>query len=98
MPPIKSKKYFSTLSTLTKHLVRAQQTLFYQVWPRTTSMSPFARGRAHDHGTAAMSSVARSVRGRKKRIAPMALYTNYNGHVLNLSVAAARRLTPVTEA
>ena len=66
-------------------------------WPRTTSMSPFARGRAHDHGTAAMSSVACSVRGRKKRIAPMALYTNYNGHVLNLSVAAARRLTPVTE-
>ena len=60
-------------------------------------MSPFARGRANDHGTAAMLSVACSVRGRKKRIAPMALYTNYNGHVLNLSVAAARRLTPVTE-
>ena len=42
-----------------------------------------------------MSSEACGVKGRIKRIEPMALYTHCNRHVLNLSVAAACRLTPV---
>ena len=36
-------------------------------------------------------------KGEKKRIAPVALRTYCNSHVLNLSIAVARRLTPVTE-
>ena len=59
------------------------------VWPRTTS-----RGQAYD-GASAMSSEACGVQGRIRRIAPMALYTHCNSHVLNLSVAAACRLTSV---
>ena len=54
----------------------------------------FARGQAYD-GSSAMSSEACGVRGRIRRIAPMALYTHCNSHVLNLSVAAACRLTSV---
>ena len=54
----------------------------------------FARGQAYD-GASAMSSEACGVQGRMRRIAPMALYTHCNSHVLNLSVAAACRLTSV---
>ena len=54
----------------------------------------FARGQACD-GASAMSSEACGVQGRIWRIAPMALYTHCNSHVLNLSVAVARRLTSV---
>ena len=54
----------------------------------------FARGQAYD-GSSAMSSEACGVQGRIRRIAPMALYTHCNSHVLNLSVAAACRLTSV---
>ena len=54
----------------------------------------FARGQAYD-GSSAMSSEACGVQGRMSRIAPMALYTHCNSHVLNLSVAAACRLTLV---
>ena len=54
----------------------------------------FARGQAYD-SVSAMSSEARVVQGRIRRIAPMALYTHCNSHVLNLSVAAAFRLTSV---
>ena len=54
----------------------------------------FARGQAYD-GPAATSSQACGVQGRIKRIAPTALYTHCNSLVLNLSVAAACRLTPV---
>ena len=57
----------------------------------------FARRQAYYHGTATMSSEAGNVQRRKKRIAPTPLYTYCNSHVLNLSIAAARRLTPVTE-
>ena len=46
------------------------------------------RGQAYD-GASAMSSEACGVQGRMRRIAPMALYTHCNSHVLNLSVAAA---------
>ena len=46
-------------------------------------------------GASAMSSEACGVQGRIRRIAPMALYTHCNSHVLNLSVAAACRLTSV---
>ena len=42
-----------------------------------------------------MSSEACGVQERIRRIAPMALYTHCNNHVLNLSVAAACRLTSV---
>ena len=48
-----------------------------------------------DDGASAMSSEACGVQGRIRRIAPMALYTHCNSHVLNLSVAAACRLTSV---
>ena len=54
----------------------------------------FARGQAYD-GASAISSEACGVQGRIRRIAPMALYTHCNSHVLNLSVAAACRLTSV---
>ena len=54
----------------------------------------FARGQAYD-GASAMSSEACGVQGRIRRIAPIALYTHCNSHVLNLSVAAACRLTSV---
>ena len=57
----------------------------------------FVGGQAYDHCTAAMSSEACSVQGIKKRIAPVALRTYCNSHILNLSIAAARRLTPVTK-
>ncbi|CAH3121600.1 unnamed protein product [Pocillopora meandrina] len=40
-----------------------------------------------------MSSEACGVRGRIRRIAPLALFTHCNSHVLHLSVAAACRLT-----
>ena len=46
------------------------------------------RGQPYD-GASAISSEACSVQGRMRRIATMALYTHYNSHVLNLSVAAA---------
>ena len=51
----------------------------------------FARGQAYNCASA-MSSEACGVQGRIRRIAPMALYTHCNSHVLNLSVAAACRL------
>ena len=44
-----------------------------------------------------LSAEACSVQGRKKRKATTALCTCCNNQVLNLSVAVARRLTPVTE-
>ena len=52
----------------------------------------FAKGQAYD-GASAMSLEACGVQGRIRRIAPMALYTHCNSDVLNLSVAAACRLT-----
>ena len=54
----------------------------------------FARGQAYN-GASAMSSEACGVQGKIRRIAPIALYTHYTSHVLNISVAAARRLTSV---
>ena len=56
----------------------------------------FARGQACD-GASAMSSEACGVQGGIRRIASMALYIHCNSHVLSLSVAAACRLTSVTE-
>ena len=53
----------------------------------------FARGQAYDSASVIMSTEACGVQGRIRRIAPMALYTHCNSHVLNLSVAAASRLT-----
>ena len=53
------------------------------------------RGEAYD-GASAMSSEACGVQGRIRRIAPMALYIHCNSHVLNVSVAAACRLTSVS--
>lgn len=46
------------------------------------------QGQAYDDASA-MSSEACGVQGRMRRIAPMALCTHCNSHVLNLSVAAA---------
>ena len=46
----------------------------------------FVGGQAYDHFITAMSSEACSVQGRKKRIAPVALRTYCNSHVLNLSI------------
>ena len=46
-------------------------------------------------GASAMSSEACGVQGRIRRMASMALNTHCNSHVLNLSVAAACRLTSV---
>ena len=54
----------------------------------------FARGQAYD-GASAMSSEACGVQGKIRRIAPMTLYTHCNSHVLNVTVAAACRLTSV---
>lgn len=51
----------------------------------------FARGQAYNCASA-MSSEACGMQGKIWRIAPMALYTHCNSHVLNLSVAAACRL------
>jgi len=48
----------------------------------------FARGQAYD-GANAMSSELCGVQGR---IAPMALNTHCNSHVLNLSVAAVKNM------
>ena len=42
-----------------------------------------------------MPTEACGVQGRIRRIAPIALYIHCNSHVLNLSVAAASRLTSV---
>ena len=55
----------------------------------------FARGQADDSASSAMSSEACGVQGRIRGIAPMALYTHCNRHVLSLNVAAACRLTSV---
>ena len=54
----------------------------------------FAREQAYDDASG-MSSEASGVQGRIRRIAPMALYTHCNSHVLSLNVAAACRLTSV---
>ena len=56
----------------------------------------FVVGQGYARFITAMLSEACSVQGRKNRIAP-ALRTYCNSHVLNLSIAVAHRLTPVTE-
>lgn len=53
-----------------------------------------ARGQAYD-GAAAMSSEACGVQGRIKRVAPLALYTHCNSHVLHISIASACKLPAV---
>ena len=55
----------------------------------------FERGQAYD-GVSTMSSEACGVQGRIRRIAPMALYTHCNSHILNLSVAVTCRLQSET--
>lgn len=52
------------------------------------------RGQAYD-GASAMSSERNGVNGRIKRIAPKAIYTHCNSHVLNLAIAASCKLPVV---
>ncbi|XP_041346704.1 52 kDa repressor of the inhibitor of the protein kinase-like [Gigantopelta aegis] len=52
------------------------------------------RGQAYD-GASAMSSEVNGVNGRIRNVAPKALYTHCNSHVLNLSIAASCKMTPV---
>jgi hypothetical protein len=52
------------------------------------------RGQACD-GAAAMSSGRIGVQARIKEKSPLALYMHCNSHVLNLSIAAACKLSPI---